>query len=112
MRTMKSEQLFMAFAGSPQGGERDDLFDLSGRDLLTLPVAVARKLNDRMAGGVRSRAAEVSSKGLEVAPDEACVRSVTHGWLEETLASTVFVAEGRGVRWREALTSECRRSGQ
>ena len=49
MRTMKSEQLFMAFADSPQGGGDEETPDLMGSASSRLHKAKDKEFQDFMA---------------------------------------------------------------
>jgi len=62
MRTMKSEQLSRVFADSPKGGQSEETLVLTRDESPRLHKASDKEFNESMAGGIRSRGSEISSK--------------------------------------------------
>ena len=62
MRTMKSEQLSRVFADSPQGGHSEEALVPTREESTRLHTTRDKEFIESMAGGIRPRGSEISSK--------------------------------------------------
>ena len=62
MRTMKSEPLSLVFADSPQGDQNEGTLVRTREESTRLHKTSDKEFIESMAGGIRSRGSEISSK--------------------------------------------------